>query len=125
MTFEEHRRRALSCLAATRIWRSNYAPPIYRIMVWMGLKVRPPHFNPFMINLALNGVYFGIVFGAVMTVVGIFLEHEILPTFAAAALFFMSSGLAAGLPFGLLMASYYRLGSLKSKLPTWDALAQD
>jgi hypothetical protein len=46
-------------LADTRIWRSSYAPPLYRLLWRAGFYVPPLHFLRFEIIFIVYGVYYG------------------------------------------------------------------
>ena len=61
--FEQKLDAALALLASTGIYRSNYAPPLYRFLWWLGVKVPPPHFRSFAANFAITGSYFAIISG--------------------------------------------------------------
>ena len=110
MSFEQKLTAALGLLASTGIWRSNYAPPLYRLLWKLGAKTPPPHFLSFTANVVLAGVGFGVFWGLAMWLT--VWSHHGLSRLAAAALF-------AGLLFGLWMAAYYRYGARKYNIPLW------
>ena len=103
MKTSEKREAALKLLAGTGIRPSNYAPPLLRLLWCLGLDVPPPHFGSFWGNAAFMGAFFAIVWGAFMWVVLWSRQH--LPLLLALAV----AG-AAGVMFGLGMASYYAYG---------------
>jgi hypothetical protein len=106
---------ALSLLSAAGIRRANYAPPLHRLMWRFGWFVSPPHFATFGENALFAGVWFGVIFGVVMSVaVWSRQGMPILGQVGAAAF--------ASILFGLSMALYYRQGARKHKLPTWAEL---
>src|SRR5260370_20961687 len=108
MRFEEKLAAALGLLAFKGMWRSNYAPPAYRLLWKLGAKTPPPHFQSFTANFILTGVGFGVFWGLAMWLTGS--SHQGLPRLAAVALF-------VGLLFGLSMAAYYRYGARKHHIP--------
>jgi len=114
--FRTRLRASLDLLAATGMWRSNYAPPAYRLLWACGLRVPPPHFRSFAANAVSCGVAFGVVWGAMMWL--LVWSNERLPSAAGA----LAASTIAGLLFGVLMAAYYRHGQRKHALPTWSSL---
>ena len=109
------RETALKLLAATGIWRSNYAPPITRLMWRFGFNVPPPHFARFGSVALIAGVYFAVAWGLLMWLVTWSQQQQ-------SMYISVVSACAAGLFFGLAMAGYYAYGRRKYKLPSWDSL---
>jgi asparagine N-glycosylation enzyme membrane subunit Stt3 len=94
--FEPKRERALEILAATGMWRSSYAPPIYRLLWRRGWELRPPHFASVGVNFAFCSGFFAL---------GLTLLKLALPwgrDMTIGEVFF------AGIAFGCSMALYYR-----------------
>jgi hypothetical protein len=56
----------LDQLARTKIWRSSYAPPIYKLMWRMGIDVMPPHYQSMTFNAIFSGLWFGPAWGICM-----------------------------------------------------------
>jgi hypothetical protein len=110
------REAALERLAATGIWRSNYEPPLLRMLWRLNIDVRPPHFAPFWANALVTGLFFGTLWSALMWFT--LWSRQSVPLPVAAFL-----GLGAGVLFGLTMAAYYEFGRRKHQLPAWEALA--
>ena len=106
---------ALDTLSKTGVWKSNYAPPIHRLLWRMGFVVAPPHFASFTSNLVSYGTYFGTVWGVLMWF-AVWSRHDTPPMVAAGFSVF------AGLLFGLFMAIYFRNFARKHKLPSWSQL---
>jgi hypothetical protein len=109
---------AFRILDRTGIWKSNYAPPVFRLLWRLAVNVSPPHFMSFFGAAALAGIGFGVVWGLFML------------------LFFAASGgvnlpillwasIAAGVMFGLTAATYYAYGRRRHQLPKGSALPQD
>jgi len=107
---QSRRLTALEILAATRISRLSYAPPLYRLLWRCGVEVRPPHFSGFGQNLVTQSCLFGLLFGS----------------FAWSRSFRgMSPATAAlsALGYGLFMATYYAVERRWQSLPDWSALS--
>ena len=114
----EKRDAALKLLASTGMRRSNYAPPLVRLLWRLEIDAPPPHFRGFCSNALSAGTYFAIAWGAFMWVV-IWSRQE-LPVGLA-----LGSAVAAGVIFGLGMASYYAYGRRKYNLPSWKEFKPD
>ncbi|MBW8879911.1 MAG: hypothetical protein JF615_00410 [Asticcacaulis sp.] len=120
--FQAKKQTALDVLAATGIWRSNYAPPLSQLMWRLGVQVRPPHFNGFLANFLTMGLYFGIAMGAAFYFLQpVIADFDGVPSSSPVTLAVLS-GAIAGAVFGLAMASYYAYGAAKFRLPAWNAL---
>jgi len=111
MTFEEKREAALRLLESSDIWRSNYAPPLLRLLWKLGARVPPPHFVGFAANFVFAGLFFGVVWGLLMW--AFVWSHQTTLRMAA------GGAMLAGLLFGLCMASYYRYSARRNKIPLW------
>lgn len=118
MTYPHRLETALARLAATGIMKSNYAPPLFRILWKMGVYLRPPHFANFISNFLLTGTWFGFAWGMFMWL--FVWSGAGKSSFAAAA-----TALVGGVLFGLCMAAYYRYGARKYKLPEWSQIPQE
>jgi len=95
------------------IGRYTAAPPIYRLLWWLGLEVPPPHFAGFW-PLALSmGLFFAVTWGLLMWL--LLWRSEDMPIAVG-----IVTSLLAGLAFGLIMAAYYRWRASKLALPRWD-----
>ncbi|MEO6917987.1 MAG: DUF6404 family protein [Collimonas sp.] len=112
MAYPQAVNEALEKLATTAIWRSNYAPPIYRLPWSAGISAAPPHFAGFARNFVFNGLFFGISWGAIMWF-SIWSDSALTGSDA------VCTALLAGLSFGLVMAFYYRRGARKYQLSQW------
>jgi hypothetical protein len=112
MRFEQKLTAAFGLLASTGIWRSNYAPPLHRLLWKLGAKTPPPHFQGFTANFVSAGVWFGVVWGLSMWFTwwrshGMSIERA------------FTGSIFAGVLFGLGMAAYYRYGARKHGIPLW------
>ena len=115
MTDLARRAKALALLKSTGILRSNYEPPYLRALWRLGVDARPPHFMPFAGAALAAAAWFGIAWGALMWMTTWSRGHM-----AVAPLLPVSC--AAGLLFGIAMASYYAYGRRKHQLPAWETL---
>lgn len=105
---------ALDLLSTTGMWRSNYAPPLFRLLWRCHVRVAPPHFRSMRANVVTAGAFVGVAWTTAMwwTV-----WRGAIPVGVA-----LGSGALAGLLFGLSMGAYYRRGRLKHNLPDWESL---
>lgn len=110
MTTHKKRTAALALLAQTGIWRSNYEPPLLRLLWRLGFDVPLPHMMSFWKNALSAGSYFGIAWGLIMWTQG------------TTGTGLLVGAVVAGLLFGIGMASYYAYGKRKYKLPSWQEL---
>ena len=115
MNFEAQQQQALTILARTGMQRSNYEPPLLRILWRMGMQVRPPHFMGFWRATALTGGWFGLAWGLAMWLMLWSQQHM------DGRLALAGAG-GAGLCFGVSMAIYYAHGKKKYRLPSWESL---
>lgn len=106
---------ALAMLAAAGMSRSSYEPPLYRLLWRVGVFLPPPHFASFGFNFVFNAAWFGVSWGAIMWLL-------VWSHLGGSAVVAASAAIAAGLLFGLIMASYYHHIARKHKLPVWSQL---
>lgn len=116
--FEIRRRKAMAMLEKSGIRKSNYLPPATALLWKMGVKVPPPHFASFASTAAVNGLYFGLLWGAIMWLAGWSAQAFSLRAALLNAVF-------AGALFGVSMAAYYAYGRKKHLFPTWQSLANE
>lgn len=116
MNFEDKYAFALNELERSKIWRSNYYPPLIRLIHHLGIKVPPPHYNSFFANVILMGAMFGIIWGLLM-----YLLLWQSQNMAAANI--LTAVVIAGSLFGFSMASYYKYSAKKNALTPWQAIA--
>jgi hypothetical protein len=117
-TFDARREKAIAFLEKSGIHKSNYLPPATALLWKWGVKVPPPHFASFASTATVTGIYFGLVWGAMMWLgVWSFQGMSI-----RAALF---GAVSAGVMFGVSMAAYYAYGRKKHQFPTWQSLANE
>ena len=87
------------------------APPLYRLLWWMGIET-PPHFASFGSIALVMGLFFGVFWGLIMWFLG-WRANDVPIAFALA----MSA--VAGVLFGVTMAAYFRWRASKLALPAW------
>ncbi|MGE6225380.1 DUF6404 family protein [Aeromonas media] len=114
MTFDNRLAAAHRELADKGVQELNYNPPLCRLLRRLGLRLRPPHHERFLVNLLAFGLPTGAIWGVLMWYLG--WQDEVSPTFALrqSALF--------GIGFGLLMATWLWFRRKQLKLTPWDAL---
>ncbi|EOZ1776026.1 DUF6404 family protein [Escherichia coli] len=66
MTFEQKKARAIALMDSKKMWRSNYAPPLLRILWRLGIRLPPLPFMPFWLVTLLMGSLWGISWGCAM-----------------------------------------------------------
>ncbi|CAI1706738.1 Uncharacterised protein [Serratia fonticola] len=115
MTFDEKKERALALMAEKKMWRSNYAPPLLRLLWKFGVQIPPPPFMSFWLNVLCFGVFFGSVWG-------LFMWFTIWNSEGYSAIMALQTSLFAGGLFGLMMALYHYWRKRVNKLPNWDSL---
>jgi len=115
MAVNPKRGAALRLLAATGMARSNYAPPLLRMLWLCGLEVRPPHFVPLYANAIVFGTSFAVAFGVVRRL----LEG---PDITRSLLAVLIELVLAGVLFGVVMATFIERGKRKYQLPLWRDL---
>ncbi|WP_267369415.1 MULTISPECIES: DUF6404 family protein [unclassified Pantoea] len=113
-TFERKKARALALLAETKMWRSHYAPPLYRLLWKMKIPLPPPTFCPFWFNF----LFFG---GMAMLFVPAVLIFPALPDLNVYRVLLIPD-LAAGVLFGLPLALFHAWRKRVFRLPAWKSL---
>jgi len=113
MTFETQLAAAHRELADKGVQELNYNPPLFRLLRRLGLRLRPPHHERFLVNLLAFGLPTGAIWGVLMWCFG--WHDEVSPSFALrqSALF--------GIGFGLLMGIIVWMRRKQLKLTPWDA----
>jgi hypothetical protein len=117
MNIASKRTAALELLARTGMRRSSYEPPLLRLLWRVGMDSPPPHFASFGQNLVIAGIYFGVAWGLGWAILAkVILDIPGTVVWAACA---------AGLLFGLSMATYYAYGARKYHIPRWATFDGD
>ena len=113
MTFEQKKARAIALMDSKKMWRSNYAPPLLRILWRLGIRLPPLPFMPFWQVTVLTGGLWGISWGCVMW----FIYWGPSGMVAGEAIIISITG---GGVFGLLMASFHWWRRKVNLLSSWD-----
>lgn len=113
--FERKRDAALAELDAAGIWRSNAYPPLYRLLHRLGVAIPLSHYQPFMVNLLFQGLWFGSAWGLLMWFTRWSSDGTTLQSALLTAAF-------AGLFFGLFMAVYCAIQRRRHGLSRWQDL---
>jgi hypothetical protein len=112
MTHEEKIAYLLNDLGQKRVNKYTIAPPLYRLLWRLGIKVLPPHFAGFWSLTLFMGAFFAVGWGILMWLMA--WHGERMPAKAAVGV-----AAIAGFLFGLAMAGYYRWHSRQLTLPPW------
>ena len=110
--FDVRLRQALALLENKGLGKSTYAPPLFRLLWKLGVKVPPPHMAGFAFNGLLMGGFFGVFWSLLMWLMLWGRQGMPLAIVAIAALL-------AGALFGLMMAWYMRYSARKHAIPHW------
>ncbi|MEJ0229466.1 DUF6404 family protein (plasmid) [Klebsiella michiganensis] len=115
MDFEERKQKALAIMASRKMWKSNYAPPLIRLLWWLGVKFPPLPFASFWQVFSLMTGGFSVGYGLLMYFM-VWRPQGMSPLFACAV------SLIAGVLFGLTMALFHLWRRRANKLPDWQDL---
>jgi len=99
-------------LAARGVGKMTVAPPLFLLAWKLGVAIPPPHFLGFGPLAFLMGGSFGVLWGVIMWL--FVWSHQGMPVVGAG-----SAALAAGVLFGVALASYYRWNARRLSLPSW------
>jgi len=111
MTFQEKTETLIKDLQRRGVSPYTTAPPLFRLLWAIGLRIPPPFFLGFVTLTLAFGVFFGVLWGALMWVIS-WRGGSVEVAIAASA--------AAGLLFGLMMAGCCRWKAAKLGLPPWN-----
>lgn len=106
--FEERLQRAIALLNEAHIG----SPPAFRLLRKLRLRVRPPHFRPFLVNVLAYGVLFSLMWA----LYGSF-EWQGDPWTAH-----VLRSVVRGFSLGTFVALFYQLIRWTHNLPRWDQL---
>ncbi|GGF81575.1 hypothetical protein GCM10011338_37300 [Alteromonas lipolytica] len=115
MDYQDKLNAAMKELEQSKISKSNYAPPFFNLLLKLGFKVRPYHYNSPLVNFILLGSCFGLTWGLAMWVLAGLMGGD-------SPIFSLSIALMAGAMFGGLMALYYKISGKTNHLSEWSQL---
>lgn len=115
MSFERKKERARTMMESKNMWRSNYAPPLLRLLWKSGLKIPPLPFASFWEVTLIMGFGFSLVWGLVMW----FFTWQAMGVQPSSAIL---RSLAGGLLFGIIMAAFHSWRKKANNLPDWKDL---
>ena len=110
--FDARLQQALALLDSKGLGKSAYAPPLFRLLWKLGVKVPPPHMAGFAFNSLLMGGFFGVFWSLLMWLM--LWGRQGMPLVIAAI-----TALVAGGLFGLTMGWYIRYSARKRAIPRW------
>lgn len=113
--FKRKREKAYALMSAAGLRKSQRIPATYRLLWWMGIKRPPVLFAGFVSNVLLLGGYYAVLWGGIMWFVT---WHPR----GYSPLASMITAVAAGLLFGLIMATIFRSRRKAKGLPDWKNL---
>jgi hypothetical protein len=99
----------IALMSEAGVSQYHVAPPLYRLLWRLGVKVRPPHFQSFLVLTSITGGLFG------LGMLCVSLLWADVPNVVA---FLLSS--MAGVTFGVTMAAYFKQQAKDIQLPSWD-----
>ncbi|WP_020653392.1 DUF6404 family protein [Massilia niastensis] len=115
MNFKVRRERAIAILHRAGIPLRVSEPVYLRLFRWIGLEIRPLHFEPFWRTILITAAWFAPCWGLFMWFFR-WRADGMNPAVAVIVAMF------CGLCFGLSMACYYAYGRKKHQLPAWESL---
>jgi hypothetical protein len=115
MDFETRKQKALAIMDRRKMWKSNYAPPLIRLLWRLGVKIPPVPFASFWQVFGLMAAFFSVGYGLLMYLM-VWHAQGMSPLFACAL------SLVSGVFFGLIMALFHLWRKKVNKLPEWKDL---
>lgn len=113
--FERKKERAFEIIKQKKMWKSNYAPPLLRILWRCGINMPLFPFAPFWLNMTIMSVWFGVP----VTLVSCILS---LNEGNACANHIIAQGVISTLFYGFFMAAFHAWARYFYRLPTWAQL---
>lgn len=99
------------------VWKSNYNPPISKLLCKIGLNIPPPYYQTFMSNWIVSAAMFAPVWG-ILNWLMLWSKSD-KPVLEA---IYMS--LIGGVLFGLIMATFYFVRRKQLNLSEWRSLGK-
>ncbi|TJZ73013.1 DUF6404 family protein [Chitiniphilus eburneus] len=118
MSFETRLAAAITLLNTRGVGESARFPWWLRLAWRLGLRLRPPHFQPFAVNLFWNGLWFGAIWGVCMWL-ALWGPQVMMPCWLALLL-----SALVGTIYGLFQALFYAATARQYRLPRWEDLPE-
>ncbi|HBR6924824.1 TPA: hypothetical protein MEF31_005389 [Klebsiella pneumoniae] len=115
MDFEARKQKALAIMASRKMWKSNYAPLLIRLLWRLGINIPPLPFAPFWQVFVVMTGYFSPGYG-------LWMYWTVWRAQGMPLLFACEISLIAGVLFGLTMALFHLWRRKVNKLPDWKDL---
>lgn len=115
MDFEARKQKTLAIMASRKMWKSNYAPLLIRLLWQLGIKIPPLPFAPLWQVL-------GVMTGSFSVGYGLWMYWMVWRAQGMPHLFACKISLIAGVLFGLTMALFHLWRRKVNKLPDWKDL---
>jgi uncharacterized protein YybS (DUF2232 family) len=109
MDFDTKLNAALERLSSTGMWRSNYAPPYYRLLWRLGVTIPPPHFSHFTFNFAFSFISFSVA-----------LALWVWFSRGGSLIDIIAQNFIYGVLFAIGMTAIYAYGKIKHRIPSWS-----
>lgn len=112
MTHREKLAYMMNDLSRRGLKKNSFAPPLYRLLWRLGIPATPPHFAHPFANASFMATWFATFFGLFMWLcfwgpAGDSTKHALVVS------------IAAGIVFGVALATYYASQARKYSLPKW------
>jgi hypothetical protein len=114
MAFRRRLTIAFHELEQAGIARGQYLPPLYGLLLRLGVERAPPHYCSLAVNAVYSGAWFGPLAGFVYWLMVSRAWPPGLDTYAAAV--------AAGALYGVAVGAFYRASARRHRLSTWESL---
>ena len=115
MDFEARKQKALAIMASRKMWKSNYAPLLIRLLWRLGINIPPLPFAPlWQVFVVLTGDF--------SLGYGLWMYWTVWRAQGMPLLFACEVSLIAGVLFGLTMALFHLWRRKVNKLPDWKDL---
>ena len=115
MDFEARKQKALAIMSSRKMWKSNYAPLLIRLLWRLGINIPPLPFAPLW-------QVFGVMTGSFSVGYGLWMYWMVWRAQGMPPLFACKISLIAGVLFGLTMALFHLWRRKMNKLPDWKDL---
>ena len=112
MTHEEKMQKMYDDLPRRGILKSSYAPPHYKILWMLGIRIPPPIFSSFITLFLAQASFFAVFWGVLMYLM-VWRKQDITLELM------VSSACVVGMLFGLITAALIKRQAKKHNLPSW------